>query len=35
MFRECGVEMKPGPMSQEDCERLSRELGVKIRPAEA
>lgn len=35
MFRECGVEMKPGPMSQEDCERLSRELGVKVRPAEA
>lgn len=35
IFRECGVEMKPGPMSQEDCERLSRELGVKVRPAEA
>jgi hypothetical protein len=35
IFRECGVEMKPGPMSQEDCERMSRELGVKIRPAEA
>jgi hypothetical protein len=35
IFRECGVEMKPGPMSPEDCERLSRELGVKIRPAEA
>jgi hypothetical protein len=35
MFRECGVEMKPGPMSPEDCERMSRELGVKVRPAEA
>lgn len=35
MFRECGVEMKPGPMSPEDCERMSRELGVKVRAVEA
>ncbi len=31
IFRECGVEVKPGPASAEDVERLRRQLGVKCK----
>ena len=33
IFRECGVEVKPGPAATEDVERLRRQLGVKCKVA--